>query len=62
MSTLNANQVMNAICNTDIFFSVLGFQNKSLIEQNKEPMDFKEFEIFHQNFFALCSIVAVSLM
>ena len=53
-SILNANQVMNAVYNADIFCSVLGFQNKSLVEWQKEPMDVKEFEIFLWSFFVLC--------
>jgi hypothetical protein len=31
-SMLNANQVMNSVYNAELLFSVLGFQNKSLIE------------------------------
>ena len=53
-STLDANQIMNAIYNADIFFSVLGFQNKSLVEKKKEPMDFKEFEMLLRSFFGMC--------
>ena len=40
-STLNANEVMNDVYNTDILFSVLNFQNKSLIAKKQKPMDFK---------------------
>ena len=53
-SSLDTNQVINAAYNTDIFFSVLGFQNNSLIERKNEPMDFKEFETFLCCFFGLC--------
>jgi hypothetical protein len=45
---------MNAVYNADIFFSVLGFQIKSLVEKRKEPMDFKEFEVFLRSFFEMC--------
>ena len=42
-STLNANQVMNAVYSSELLFSILGFQNKSLLERKKEPMDLKEY-------------------
>jgi hypothetical protein len=50
-STLNANEVFNAVYNTDILFSVLTFQNKSLIAKKQKAMDFKEFEVFLHCFF-----------
>jgi hypothetical protein len=53
-STLTANEVFNAIYNTDILFSVLTFQNKSLVANKKKAMDFKEFEVFLRCFFGLC--------
>ena len=45
-TTLNATQVMNAIYNAELLFSVLRFQNKLLVERKKEPVDMKEFEVF----------------
>ena len=53
-TSLNANKVMNAVYNTEILFSVLGFQNTTLIERKRDPMDFKDFEIFLRCFCALC--------
>jgi len=32
-NVLNASQVMNAVYNAELLFSVLGFQNKSLVEK-----------------------------
>ncbi len=53
-TSLNANKVMNAVYNTEILFSVLGFQNTYLNERKRDPMDLKEFEIFLRCFFGLC--------
>lgn len=53
-TTSNANEVMNAAYNAEIQFSVLSFQNTSLIERKRDPMDFKEFKIFLRCFFGLC--------
>ncbi len=53
-SVLNANQVMNSVYPSELLFSVLGFQNKSLLERKKQPMDVKEFEFFLRSFFGLC--------
>ena len=53
-SFLNANQVMNALYNSEFLFSVLSFQNKSLVERNKTPMDVREYETFLRCFFGFC--------
>ena len=53
-SSLNANEVFNAVYNNDILFSVLTFQNKALIAKKELPMDFKEFEVFLRCFFGFC--------
>ncbi len=53
-TVLNANQVMNAVYPAKLLFSILGFQNKSLLERKKEPMDLKEYEVFFRIFFGLC--------
>jgi len=53
-STLTASEVFNAVYNTDILFSVLTFQNKSLIAKKHKAMDFKEFEVFLRCFFGFC--------
>ena len=53
-SSLTANEVFNAVYHTDILFSVLTFQNKSLIAKKEPPMDFKEFEMFLRCFFGFC--------
>ena len=53
-SMLNANEVFNAVYNNDKLFSVLTFQNKSLIAKKQKPMDFKEFEVFLHCFFGFC--------
>ena len=38
----NAHQVMNAMYTAELLFSILGFQNRFLVERKKEPMDLKE--------------------
>jgi hypothetical protein len=53
-SILNANEVMNALYNSEFLFSVLGFQNKALVERKKTPMDVKEYETFLRCFFGFC--------
>jgi len=45
---------MNAVYNGELLFSVLGFQNKSLVEKKKEPINVKEYEVFLHVFFGLC--------
>lgn len=34
-TVLNANEVMNAVCNAEFLISVLGFENKYLLERKK---------------------------
>ena len=53
-STIDSSEVMNAVYNSELLFSVLGFQNKSLVERRREPMDVKEYESFLPAFFGLC--------
>ena len=45
-TSLNANRVMNAVYNTEILFSVLGFQNTSLIEE-KSPWTSTNLRFFY---------------
>ena len=52
-TVLNATQVMNAVYTSELLFSILRFQNKSLLEQKKELMDLKEYEVF------LCVIIGL---
>ena len=53
---LNASQIMNAVYNAELLSSVLGFQNKSLVEKKKEPMDVNDYEVF------LCVFIMLLLM
>ena len=45
---------MNSIYSAELLFSVLGFQNKYLLERKKSTMDVKEYEAFLRVFFGLC--------
>ncbi len=61
-TTLNANETMNAVYNAELLFGIIGFQNKSLVEQKKFPMDFKESKVFLSAFLVCAFINAVSTM
>jgi hypothetical protein len=61
-TTLNVNETMNAVYNAELLFGIIGFQNKSLVERKKFPMDFKEFEVFLRAFLVCAFINAVSTM
>jgi hypothetical protein len=45
---------MNAVYNAELLISVLGFQNKYLLERRKLTIDVKEYEAFLCVFFGLC--------
>jgi hypothetical protein len=45
---------MNSVYDAELLFSVLGFQNKYLMERGKRTMDIKEYEAFLRVFFGLC--------
>ena len=53
-TVLNANQVMNSMYDAELLFTVLGFQNKYLMDRKKPTIDIKEYEAFLRVFFGLC--------
>lgn len=51
---IDVNQVFSSLYLANLLFTMLSFQNKSLIKQMKPPMDFPEYELFLLCFFGLC--------